>query len=790
MQGRAEVLRRFADRLEQVRLAAGNPPYADLARRSRWLKTSTISDVLRAQSNPSLDFVVAFVQACRSFAESRSARTDPAMFDVDGWRNGWLELQRRLGVLRRQTGSVARDSGRGSSGRTPLPVPRQLPAAPHPFIGREPYLEALRGARAQMSTSVAGRTAAMAVDGAAGIGKTALVICWAHQVREYYPDGDLYLDLRGYGPAGSPLPPADALRLLLQALKTPVALLPEDADQLSALWRSLLAERRLLVVLDNARSAAQVRPLLPGTGGSTVVVTSRYRLGGLLVRDGVTAFSLAAMTSTESDSLLRATIGDLVLAEPAAAAQLAIRCGHHPLALRILAERLAGHPRPLAEVLRELSTGRPLDALATADRDQPAAVRSVLDWSYRALPEPAARLFRLLSAHPGPQLCVAAAAALAGVPPALAVRDLTALANIHLLQEVGPARYQMHDLVRDRSAELLAETESAGERTAAMRRELLWYLHSAVAADRVLMPGRRNVVRQPPPDFLAPAQFASYGSALQWCDAELDNLIGLVRQAIEQRWYEIAWQLPTTMLSYFNLRKSWTTWITCFELAATAARELADRFAEAMCANALGIAHREIGHAGTALEYFGAAVTIFHDLGVAGGESTALSNIGTTYQEYDHERALVVFRRALAVARSGGAPVLAELTALHNLGESYLALGGFGDALGCAARCLEISERAGDRAGVGFALTSFGEIYARQHRWQDAICQLRAAVPVRAEVGDLQGVAVAMFRLGRALAGSGDHVLARDRLRQAREIFERLGDPLAAEVRAFQRRLP
>lgn len=787
MRERPAVLGAFADRLEELRLRAGSPSYAELAKLSPWLRRSTISDVLRGRSNPSLDFVVAFVAACNSYSKSKTPPPTAGPADVDSWRQAWLHVQRELSMLRRPNRTQAPSAESRNTTDTVGPVPRQLPPAPYPFVGRRPYLEALNGLVDPAEGEGRAATTRLVVDGPAGVGKTALVVYWAYQVRDHFPGGDLFIDLRGYGQKGPPFSGAEALRVLLQTLDVPVTQFADDPDQLSMLWRSVLAERRLLVVLDNAESSTQVRPLLPGAGKSTVVVTSRRRLSGLLVRDGVEAFSLAPMEPSESRDLFQSVTRAQVRADGETVEQLAELCDHSPLAIRILAERIVGGGYAPEQAMSELASANPLTALATSDGDPTGAVRNVLSWSYQALPDSTARMFRLLSLHPGIDVSAGAASALAEVPSQMGQQALAELANMNLLSEIASSRYRMHDLLGYLSVEMLEAHETAAEQVEAKLRLALWYLHSAAAVQQIMRPGRRSVLRDPAPGWLEAARLAGYDEALSWCEAERDNLVGVVREALENQWFDICWQLPTMLLGYFNLRKVWREWTACFDLALSAARELGDRYAEANCANALGIAYRELGYGDAALEYLSNAARLFHDLGVVEGECYALNNIANIFSS-DPGRAVAVLRQALDVTRSGDYR-FAKLTVLHNLGEAYLKLGAHVGALTCARQCLNASEDANDREGVGLALSTLGEIYARQRRWDEAHRLLRAAIDAQEEIGDLRGKAVAVFRLGRVLAGAGDTSAASDCLRHARQQLELLDDPHAAEVRAFQRRL-
>jgi DNA-binding SARP family transcriptional activator len=335
-------------------------------------------------------------------------------------------------------------------------VPRQLPPGTGDFTGRASQLGQLRALLAWPGTTA---PAIAVVTGSAGAGKTALAVRFAHEAAGRFPDGQLFVDLYGHADA-EPLPVMAALRRLLRALGSREV--PGDTEEAAALFRSLVAGKRMLVLLDNAGSAGQVRPLLPGAAGCLAVITSRSRLPGLLARSGGTTVSVGPLAAGEAVSLLRTLLGEArVDAEPAAAGAIAARCAFLPLAVRIAAERAAHRPRmPLARLASELAAEHDrLDAL-TAGEDPGTAVRSVLSWSYRGLPPAAARLFRLLGLHPGPDISVAAAAALADTSTTDAARLLETLADVHLLEETAPGRYHLHDLLRAYAAERATTTET------------------------------------------------------------------------------------------------------------------------------------------------------------------------------------------------------------------------------------------------------------------------------------------------------------------------------------------
>lgn len=332
--------------------------------------------------------------------------------------------------------------------------PSTLPPADSPFGGRADVLAALD---ALLDPRTAPRAARIAVvDGPAGIGKTTTVLHWAHRVTSRFPDGSLYVDLRGFSPANTPLAPEAAVRRFLDAFRVPPGRIPADAEAQTALYRSVLADRRVLVVLDNARSVEQVRPLLPGGRHCVVVVTSRNRLGGLVAMEGATRATLRTLTSPEAREILVARLGTARLtAEPAAVDELLALCGGLPLAHAIVAERAAARPGArLADLVGELRHGSRIDALS-ADGDR--AARSVFSWSYRALGADAARVFRLLALHPGPHVTVPSVAGLAALPERRARAAVAELERASLLTEPAPGRFAVHELLLDYAIELAGD---------------------------------------------------------------------------------------------------------------------------------------------------------------------------------------------------------------------------------------------------------------------------------------------------------------------------------------------
>ncbi|WP_158884540.1 ATP-binding protein [Amycolatopsis anabasis] len=413
-------------------------------------------------------------------------------------------------------------------------MPHQLPADVRGFTGRSGYLEKLDALIPEAENHGDRAVVISAIAGTAGVGKTALAVHWAHRVRDRFPDGQLYTNLCGYDHAGVPADPDAVLENFLHALDVPAEKVPGDLAAKQCLYRSVLAGRRMLIVLDNACSAEQIRPLLPGEGTCLVVVTSRNRLSGLVAREGAERVTLDVLPLAEAVELLRSILGS-DRDRTAILESLAELCVRLPLALRIVAERAATSAVPLTELVAELTDERSrLDALTPDGDEDTTAVRAVFSWSYRALPPPDARVFRLLGLHPGPDLGLHAAAALAGVSQAETRRRLDRLVGAHMLERHG-RRFRFHDLLRVYAAERAHEDETATERDAARRRMLDWYLHTASAATTAV--GHDSQLRlEPVSPGITPLTFDTPGQVATWYAAEYRNLEATWRYLVNQAW--------------------------------------------------------------------------------------------------------------------------------------------------------------------------------------------------------------------------------------------------------------
>jgi tetratricopeptide (TPR) repeat protein/transcriptional regulator with XRE-family HTH domain len=655
----------------------------------------------------------------------------------------------------------------------------QLPAAAATFVGRQTHLRELTDILA--CDGQPGTPPAVAIDGPPGVGKTALALRLAHSIANLYTDGQLYVDLRGYSPEGQPRVVDEVLEEFLTALGVQTEVIPPGREQRAALYRSVLADRRVLVVLDNAADSQQVQPLVPASAGCGVVVTSRKRLSGMAMRQDQRV-SLGPMTQQESITLLRKVIGtDRTAAEPDAVASLAERCDHLPLALRIAAERVATHPHhSVGELVRDLaSQGQRLDVLTT---DDSIAVKTVFSWSYRDLSIEAARMFRLVGLHQGPRFSTGAAAALADLSPVVARRLLDRLTSVHLIEGVGRDRYRMHDLLGVYAAECAMAEEPAADRALAIRRMLDWYLHNAYAANHALAPQRHDPALDASEFDIDVAGF-DYDEALEWCELEMANLVMATRLAVEAGENVTAWKLPVGWFNYLHLRKRWTPWVTSHEIGVLGAQRAGDRFGEAWILNNLAIAYRDLRRTDEGRVRFQRALEIRRALGDRVGEAWALTGLG--FIACDVERfgdAVANFEQALDIFRDV-ADKYAEGIALANVGDCLRALKAYARALDALRQALELFRDISDRHGEGYTLVKLGDTYSQVGRLDEALDCFQRALRTRRELGDRWGEGETLHRRGNVLYGSGQPDLARESWHEALAIFEELGDPRAEDLR-------
>jgi DNA-binding SARP family transcriptional activator len=665
--------------------------------------------------------------------------------------------------------------------RTPV-VPRQLPPRGRYFVGREGELKSLM----EFCATSPG-AAVCAVVGMAGIGKSALAVHWAHQVAERFPDGQLYANLRGFDPCDQPAEPEQVMRDFLEALQVPPDAVPAALPAQAALYRSLLADKRVLVLLDNARDAAQVRPLLPGGAGCTAMVTSRSQLAGLVASEGAELLTLDLLSDAEANELLGWRLGPhRVAQEPEAVRELVRLCARLPLAVSIAAARAAAQPAfPLATLAAELrDTRNRLDALEAGEAVN--NVRAVLSWSYRHLSAPAARLFRVLGLHSGPDIALPAVASLAGLPKAEAGELIRELTRAHLVEEPSAGRYSFHDLLRAYAAEQ-AEADTEADRRAALRRLLDHYLHSAHAADRRLIPQRDPITPPAPAAGVGPEVPADAAQAQAWFEAERHVLLATVPLAAAVGFDVHAWQIPWSLATALDWCGHWHDLGMVQEIALAAAVRLGDRDGQARAHRSLGHARTQLGRYDDAYAHTVAALEIFTVLGdIVAQAQTHLALAWTLAYQQRVSEALEHTLKALDLSQAVDAPSL-QADVLNTVGWRYSQLGDHAQALVYCEVALSLFRQLGDPDGEANTLDSLGRahLYLGHHR--QAVLYYQQAEELFGRLGSLYSQAATLTCLGEAHDAAGDLRAARRAWREGLAIMERLAHPDAARLRMLLR---
>jgi len=616
------------------------------------------------------------------------------------------------------------------------------------------------------------------IAGTAGAGKTSLALRWAHQVRDRFPDGQLYVNLRGYDP-GEPVTAQTALHSFLTALGVRASSVPGDPDAAAALYRSLLADRHVLIVLDNAATVGQVRPLLPGSAGSLVVVTSRSRLAGLAVRDGARRLTLGVLPEPEAVALLRAvTAGYRPDDDADKLSELARLCARLPLALRIAAERAAGHPHMrLDDLIADLRDESALwDALSTGDDEEAEAVRTVFAWSYRALPDQAARLFRLLGLHPGPEFSLHAAAALARLTTSRARQLLDSLISAHLLEQTGPDRYQFHDLLRAYAVDQAQHEEPPTERDAALRRVLEWYLHTADAAQSWLQPAEDHVALVPPPDGVRPLAFADYDGAVDWSEREHTNLLQTVRVAAAAGHDRLAWQLCAVLWWAKFPSAPGADWPSVAHLGLEAASRSGDRVAEALLSTDLGMAYAQLNRSAESLERHRSALAIWREVDDRVNEAHSLNLIGLNHlRRRQFEAAAHHFEQAIATFQEQGSAHWAA-TSLSNLATAHHRAGRLREAVSAGEQALTAHRTLDSRRGEGNILRLLSDVRREQGNVEEALEFAHTAVDIAVELRNLRLEGYWLLALGDAQQAHDQSADALTAYHRSATLHQRLGD--------------
>ncbi len=693
---------------------------------------------------------------------------------VNSWRRRHEVLSEVHHALRHQT-------SRDTTPRLAPVAPAQLPADVDGFTGRTQELadlDQLLVATAQQTGAAGGdSTAAVisAISGTAGVGKTALALRWAHRVRGAYPDGQLYVNLRGYDP-DQPVSAGDVLAGFLRALGLAGPEIPLEMEERAAAYRSLLNGRRVLVVLDNAATVEQIRPLLPGTASSLVLVTSRDSLAGLVARHGARRVNLGPLPAEDAVMLLRALIGRRTDAEPEAAAMLAQQCVRLPLALRVAAELAAARPdTSLAELVTELGDEHRRLELLDAGGDPRTAVRGVFSWSYRHLPADAARMFRLIGLHPGPDLDPYAAAILADVSLTRAHHLLELLVRAHLIQLTRCNRHSMHDLLRAYATYLAAEEDPEQMRQAALTRLFDHYLNTTATAVDTLVPGSQD---RPPPRMQSPTtpSVADPATARAWLDAERATLVTVTAYTAAHGWPDHATRLATTVYCYLENGGHYLDALTVLTYARHAARQTNDASTEARALTNLGLVYFWQARYQQAAEHHDQALALYREIGDHAGEADALTRLGLVYQQQGHDQqASEHHQQALALFREIGHRD-GEANVLDDIGVAYWHQGRYGPAVEHLEQALALFRELDHRVGEAHALGYLGLVHQRLGHYEQADEHLEQALALFRELDHRVGEARALAILGSVEARQGRYEQADEHLEQALALFRELGD--------------
>ncbi|MEV0236259.1 BTAD domain-containing putative transcriptional regulator [Nonomuraea sp. NPDC050786] len=643
--------------------------------------------------------------------------------------------------------------------------PRQLPFAPGRLLDRQAELD-----RLGLLSEGSART--VAIVGPAGIGKTSLALHWAHEHAELFPDGQLFLDLHGFDQGAAT---ADPLARLLIALGHPAQDVPVDPQAQLSLYRSSLAGRRMLIVLDNAAGSAQVRPLLPGEPRCLTLVTSRDRLTGLVALEGAQRIALDGLPPESSLELLASTAGrGRIDAEPDAAAELVRLCGHLPLALRVAGARLADHPHlTIAGYVKQLTEHGRLTGLHI-EGDEGAAVRQALSLSYQALSGAARRMFRLMNLVPGDGITTRAAAALADVGVAEAEALLNALTRVHLATETGAGRYTCHDLV----AEFARETGSAEDDRAAVLRLLEFYLHSVAAVADVAYSRPVDLLDEPPA-----VHFDSPQDADAWLTSEWVNVTAAIEHAAELRMDGIVWRLAHAMRAVLYRKRWLPVWLRLARLGLASAQRDRDVLGEAAMRLSLGLAHVCTGDYRLSAEELGRATASCRKAGWRSGEADALRAEGSALALVGSSRqAVTKTRQALRIYESLGDRGR-QASGVNNLGVMLRQRGRLADAEECLEQAMAMAEEIGPKELQALTLVGLGEVRQEQGRLGEALPILRRALRLASSAGMVYGQVSALDAIAAVHADAERHLQAllarREMLALARQIEDHGHEVLA-----------
>jgi tetratricopeptide (TPR) repeat protein len=671
--------------------------------------------------------------------------------------------------------------------RSPVPVvPRQLPAAPRHFTGRARELECLGSAGP-----------IIAISGMAGVGKTALALHWAHAARDRFPDGQLYVNLRGFGPDVNVMTPAEVIRGFLDTLGVTRGRLPTGLDAQAGLYRSLIAGRRMLIVLDNARDADQVRPLLPGTDSCLVMVTSRDRLTGLIATAGAQPLTVELFSKADAHTMLAAAVGERRFrAEPEAVDEIVRRCAGLPLALSVVAARAAANPDfPLGALAQELSEADGVSPLLDAfdGGDLASDARAVFSWSTQALSPSAARMFRCLAGHPGPDMTLAVAASAAGLRLGRARVLLEELCRAHLVMQSTPDRYYLHDLLRVYAEEQAVLHDTMEERLATLHRGLDHYLHSAYACAELLHTCREPIAIGEPLRGVTPESPADSADALAWFRAEHNVLLCCVKAAIGTGLDGYVWRLAWTMWAYLDRQGHWRDLLTVGRAGLADAVKIGHVRGQTACHRLLGAAFLRLGWSRRAQSHLRYALELCRQVGDVAGEAGTHHDMAIVCEASGrHAEALAHAQQSLALQRIAGdrqGSRFSSAQALSAVGWYHALLGRHDEALEHGREALTAIEELDDVVTEALTWNTLGYAYHHLGEHAEAIACYETAIGKHSDLGDRYDKAMSLKRLGEVHADCGQEDKARERWIDALSILEELAHPDANPVRERLRQL-
>lgn len=660
--------------------------------------------------------------------------------------------------------------------------PRQLPIAIQHFIGRETQLEFMTRQAEQAWGQ--GRPAVIVIEGTAGVGKTTLVNHFSHVMRDRFPDAQLYVNMHGFGGVSGPVTSSEALRGFISAFGVTSRSIPASADDQAALYRSLLADKHALVVIDNAADAEQVRYLLPGVPGCLAIITSRDQLTGLVAAEAQ-VIRLDPLTITEARDLLIHRLGaDRVERELPECDELIRLCAGLPLALSVVAARAAAQPESSLAELSGQFRGRQLDLLQTGD---PATtMRTVFSWSYQHLSDDSVRMFQLLGIHPGPDVNVSATASLCATSVAQARKALDELTRANLLEEHLPGRFAFHDLLRAYARELARSQQSADELAAAERRLLDHYLRTAHGAMRRLYPARQAIEMPPSQPGSTPELFATYEQALAWFRAESKVLLAAVTHAREQEFDTYCWQLAWMFVPALSRSGRVHDLVKMMNVALAAAERTEDLDVLGRTRYELGFAYQRLGETTEAGYHLEESLKLFTELGDQLAIAQCHQGLALLLEQQGrYTEALSQAQKALRLRRAGAGN---EAIAYSENAVGWMQghLGNYNETLKHCLRSVELHRASGSRSGEADALDSVGFAYHRLGDHIKAISHFHRALAIYREIGEPAGQASTLTRLGDAQSAIGQTEAARRSWEQAlmmqREILHADTQPIEARL--------